>query len=216
MDDEDIWLYNWFGEPATSPNKFRAELAKHTGKPLTVWIDSYGGNVFAASGVYTALKEHKGGVTVKIDGKAMSAASVIAMAGDKILMSPTAIMMIHNPITGVQAGYASDFRKAADVLDTVKESIVNAYAAKTGRTRAAISALMDGESYMSAKTAVKEKFADGMLYADSEAKPIEMAFDRTAILNSTIDAMRRVSAKYIPSKPDNTTALALLNLEIEL
>lgn len=215
MDDEDIWLYNWFGDPATSPNKFRAELSKHSNKPLTVWVDSYGGNVFAASGIYTALKEHKGGVTVKIDGKAMSAASVIAMAGDKILMSPTALMMIHNPLTSMQAGYASDFRKAADVLDVVKETIVNAYAAKTGRTRAAISALMDGESYFSAKTAIKEKFADGMLYADSEAKPVEMAFDRTAILNSTVDAMRRVSAKYIPPKPDNTTALALLKLTLE-
>lgn len=215
MDDEDAWLYEYFNEAHTSPNKFRTELAKYSGKPLTVWVDSYGGNVFAASGVFTALKEHKGGVTVKIDGKAMSAASVIAMAGDRILMSPTAIMMIHNPITGIQAGYASDLRKAADVLDVVKETIVNAYAAKTGRTRAAISALMDHESYFSAKTAIKEKFADGMLYADSEAKPVEMAFDRTAILNSTVDAMRRVSAKYIPPKPDNTIALALLKLTIE-
>ena len=156
MDDEDAWLYSWFGDPSASPIKFRTELSKHNNKPLTVWIDSYGGNVFAASGIYTALKEHKGGVTVKIDGKAMSAASVIAMSGDRILMSPTALMMIHNPITGAY-GYAKDLRKAADVLDEVKETIINAYAFKSGRTRNSVSALMDGESYMSAKTAIKEK-----------------------------------------------------------
>jgi ATP-dependent Clp protease, protease subunit len=215
VDDENVWLYHWFEEPCASPNVFREELSKYNNKPLTVWINSYGGNVFAASGIFTSLKEHKGGVTVKIDGKAMSAASVIAMAGDKILMSPTAIIMIHNPLTGVY-GYASDLRKAADVLDEVKECIINAYAAKTGRSRSSISTLMDGESYMSAKTAVKEKFADGMLYADDEAKPIEMAFDRTVILNSTIDAMKRMVAKHTPQKPDNSQALALLKLQLEL
>lgn len=216
VDDEDMWLYKLVGDPATSPILFRDELSKHSNKPLTVWIDSYGGNVFASAGIYTALKEHKGGVTVKIDGKAMSAASVIAMAGDQILMSPTAIMMIHNPFTAVQQGYASDLRKAADVLDTVKESIINAYAAKTGRTRASISALMDGESYFSAKAAIKEKFADGMLYADAEAKSVEMAFGRSTIMNSTNDAIKRMVAKYTPQKPDNSHELAMLKLQIEI
>jgi ATP-dependent Clp protease protease subunit len=215
VDDEDVWLYRWFKEPCASPNVFRSELSKHNNKPLTVWINSYGGNVFAASGIYTSLKEHKGGVTVKIDGKAMSAASMIAMAGDKILMSPTAMMMIHDPMTGVY-GYSSDLRKAADVLDEVKECIINAYAAKTGRSRSSIAALMTGETYMSGKTAIKEKFADGMLYTDEEAKPIEMAFNRSTIANSTADAIKRMVAKYTPPKPDNSQALALLKLQLEL
>jgi ATP-dependent Clp protease protease subunit len=212
VDDEDVWFYEWWGDPATSPNAFREELKIHAGKPLAVWIDSYGGSVFAAAGIYNALREHKGGVTVKIDGKAMSAATIIAMAGDKIFVSPTAIMMIHNPLT-YAAGYASDLRKAADVLDTVKEAIMNAYVIKTKRSRAKISELMDAETYMSAKTAIKEGFADEMLYSESEAKPVEMAFNRHAILNSTNDAIKRIVDKQ---KPDNSQALALLKLQLEL
>lgn len=212
VDDEDRWFYEWWGDPATSPNAFREELKICTGKPLTVWIDSYGGSVFAAAGIYNALREHKGGVTVKIDGKAMSAATIIAMAGDKIFISPTAIMMIHNPLT-YAAGYASDLRKAADVLDTVKEAIMNAYVIKAKRSRAKISELMDAETYMSAKTAIKEGFADEMLYSESEAKPVEMAFNRHAILNSTNDVIKRIVGKQ---KPDKSQALALLKLQLEL
>lgn len=219
VDDNDAWIYEWFGEKCASPNAFKAELTNFAGKPLTVWIDSYGGNVYAATGIYNALMEHKGSVTVKIDGKAMSAATIIAMAGDQILMSPTAIMMIHNPLTEAY-GYASDLRKTADILDEVKEAIMNAYQIKTNRSRAKISEMMDGETYMSAKTAIKEKFADAMLYADAAAEPVEMTFNRIAVLNSTNDAMKRMVAKYTPPpdppKPDNSKALALLALEIEL
>ena len=213
VDDSDMWIYEWFGEKATSPNAFREALQPHAGKPLTVWIDSYGGNVFAATGIYNALKEHKGKITVKIDGKAMSAATVIAMAGDEILMSPVALMMVHNPLTEVY-GYASDLRKTADVLDEVKEAIINAYQLKTGRSRAKLSALMDGETYMSAKTAIKEGFATGMI--SSESEPVEMAFNRHAVLNSTTDAMKRMVALYKPKPPDNELPLALMALECEL
>src|SRR5690625_4935033 len=83
VDDEDIWIYEWFGEDATAPNAFKEELNEYKGHDLTVWIDSYGGSVFAGASIYNALKEHDGKITVKIDGKAMSAASVIAMAGDE-------------------------------------------------------------------------------------------------------------------------------------
>ena len=92
VDDEDIWIYEWFGESATAPNAFKEELSEFKGQDLIVWIDSYGGSVFAGASIYNALKEHDGKITVKIDGKAMSAASVIAMAGDEILMSPVALM----------------------------------------------------------------------------------------------------------------------------
>ena len=87
---------------------------------ITVWINSNGGEVFAASVIYTALKAHKGKVTVKVDGTAISAASVIAMAGDKILMSPTSVMMIHNPLTYAE-GEVKDMQKAIDILTEVKE-----------------------------------------------------------------------------------------------
>lgn len=212
VDDDDLWIYEWFEVKAVAPNAFRAELAKYAGLPITVWIDSYGGNVFAATGIYNALMEHKGAVTVKIDGKAMSAATIIAMAGGEILMSPVAVMMVHNPLTEVY-GYASDLRKTADVLDEVKEAIMNAYQLKTGATRERLSELMDNETYMSAQTAINEGFADGMLYETEDAKPVEMAFSRSAITNGMEDALKRMAAIC---KPDNSIAIAKLALECEI
>lgn len=186
-DDDDTWIYEWLEMQCASPNTFREELNKYKGQnmDIVVWIDSCGGDVFAAAGIYNALKEYDGKITVKIDGKAMSAASVIAMAGDEILMSPVAIMMIHNPLSAVQ-GYASDMRKTADVLDTIKESIINAYQSKTNKSRSKISSMMDDETYMDAKTAIKNGFADGMLYQKNQAEPqniMNFSFNRLSIQN---------------------------------
>jgi ATP-dependent Clp protease protease subunit len=164
--------------------------------------------VFAAAGIYNALKEHQGKVTVKIDSKAMSAASVIAMAGDEILMSPVSIMMIHNPLTGV-IGEAKDLRHAADVLDEVKESIINAYVTKTKRSRNKISQMMDEETWMSANVAVREGFADGILYQDDanqQTDPIQnFSFNRLAIVNSANKSILRAAElmkKADEDKPD--------------
>lgn len=193
VSDDDSWIYEWFGIPVASPNNFRNELNQYKGKDITVWIDSYGGDVFAGAGIYNALKEHDGKVTVKIDGKAMSAASVIAMAGDEILMSPVGIMMIHNPLTSAQ-GDMRAMRKAADVLDTVKETIINAYVAKTGKTEAEISTMMDDESWMSANVAVKEGFADGVLFqSENKTEPetvMNFAFNRLSIQNSVDESLK--------------------------
>lgn len=186
VSDDDSWLYEWLGEAHSSPNSFRTALNEFKGKDITVWIDSYGGDVFAAAGIYNALKEHNGKITVKIDGKAMSAASVIAMAGDEILMSPMAIMMIHNPLTSVY-GDMRTMRKTAEVLDTVKDAILNAYTNKTKKDVSQISAMMDDETWMSANVAVKEGFADGVLYYE---EPLEVTnikdfnFNRLSVVNS--------------------------------
>jgi ATP-dependent Clp protease protease subunit len=194
-DDDDVWLYEWFGMQATAPNTFRNELKQYAGKDITVWIDSPGGDTFAAAGIYTALKEHDGKVTVKIASKALSGASAIAMAGDEVLMSPMAVMMLHNPWTIAQ-GEAKDLRKGAEVLDTVKETLVNAYAAKTKKSKKKISSMMDDETWMSANVAVKEGFADDVLYADentAEPKDIQdFAFTRLAVLNSADNAFKRL------------------------
>jgi len=196
VDDDEAWLYEWFGMPSTSPNAFKEELSQYKNRDITVWIDSYGGSVFAAAGIYNALKEHNGKITVKIDSKAMSAASVIAMAGDEILMSPVSIMMIHNPLTGV-IGEAKDLRHAADVLDEVKESIINAYVTKTKRSRNKISQMMDEETWMSANVAVREGFADGILYQDDanqQTDPIQnFSFNRLAIVNSANKSILRAA-----------------------
>lgn len=193
VSDDDSWIYEWYGMSATSPNAFKEELQQCKGD-INVWIDSYGGDVFAAAGIYNALKEYnQGNVTVKIDGKAMSAASVIAMAGDEILMSPVAIMMIHNPLSAVR-GYASDMRKQAEVLDEVKESLINAYQAKTNMSRNKIAAMMDDETYMNANIAVKQGFANGILYGNGEEGTkniMNISFDRLAIQNSAELAVKR-------------------------
>jgi ATP-dependent Clp protease protease subunit len=193
VDDDNAWLYEMAGVKAISPNAFKTELAQYENKPITVWVDSYGGDVFAAAGIYNALMEHKGKVTVKIDGKAMSAASIIAMAGGEILMSPVAIMMIHNPLTYAE-GYATDLRKAADVLDTVKESIMNAYTLKTGKSRAKISQLMDDETYMDARSAIKNGFADSIMYADKgkQEEVANIGFSRSRILNSASKSVKKL------------------------
>ena len=123
------------------------------------------------------LMDYKGKVTVKIDGIAASAASVIAMAGTDVYISPTGLMMIHNPWTSVQ-GEAKDMRKVADTLDVIKETIMNAYQLKTGKSRDEISQMMDDETYMSAQTAKNEGFVDEVLYSGDEepGKPSENSF----------------------------------------
>jgi ATP-dependent Clp protease, protease subunit len=191
VDDAWAWIYEWYGEACSSPNAFRAALSEHKGKNITVWIDSYGGDVVAAAGIYNALKEHKGKKTVKIDGKAMSAASVIAMAGDEIVMSPTSIMMIHNPWTDAR-GESTDMRHMADVLDEIKETIVNAYQVKTKRSRNKISELMDAETWMSAKTAVAEGFADKIAYQETttEQTANNFMYSRVAFQNSASESMK--------------------------
>lgn len=209
--DDDFWSM-LFGTENVTPKGFMGELNQYKGKNINVWINSYGGDVYAASRIYTALKQHKGKVTVKVDGVAISAASVIAMAGDEILMSPTSIMMIHNPWGNFQ-GEAEDLRHGADVLDEVKQTIINAYQLKTNKSRAKISQMMDEETWMSAKKAVNEGFADGMLYSDSkEEQPEErpsnsFMFSRFAIQNSinnrTKNFLEQYNMRFKQENPDN-------------
>jgi ATP-dependent Clp protease, protease subunit len=214
IDDDEAWLYEWFGMPSTSPNAFKEELSQFKGKDITVWIDSYGGSVFAAAGIYNALKEHNGKITVKIDSKAMSAASVIAMAGDEVLMSPMAVMMIHNPLTAAY-GNMHDLRKVADILDTIKESIVNAYALKTGRSRNKISQMMDDETWMSANVAVKEGFADDILYQEDKPQVADVAaFSRLAIVNSANRSMQDIMKIVSKQKQQDEKERLLLELDL--
>ena len=140
---------------------FREELFAGNG-PVTIWLNSPGGDCIAASQIYSMLMDYTGSVTVKIDGIAASAASVIAMAGTTVLMAPTALMMIHNPMT-MAFGDSGEMQKAIEMLDEVKESIVNAYEIKSGMSRAKISHLMDSETWMNANKAIELGFADDIL-----------------------------------------------------
>ena len=156
IDEESFW-----GDEIT-PQMFRDELNAGEGD-VTVWINSPGGNVFAAAEIYTMLKDYKGRITVKIDAIAASAASVVAMAGDVVQMSPVAMLMIHDPST-VAMGNTKDMEKAIEVLNEVKESIINAYASKSGLSHARIANLMSNETWMNAKKAVELGFADEVLF----------------------------------------------------
>ena len=161
IDSESFW-----GDEVT-PQEFREELYAEEGD-ITLWLNSPGGNVFAAAEIYTMLRDYPGSVTVRIASIAASAASVVAMAGNLVQMSPTALIMVHDPST-LAMGNAKDMEKVITTLNEVKESIINAYAFKTGLSRNRISKLMSDETWLNAKKAVELGFADEILF-ENKAK----------------------------------------------
>lgn len=176
---------SWFDDDIT-PKMFRDELFSGSGN-IIIWINSPGGDCIAASQIYSMLMDYKGEVTVKIDGIAASAASVIAMAGTKVLMAPTALLMIHNPAT-MAFGDHAEMQKAIEMLSEVKESIINAYEIKTGLSRAKLSHLMDAETWMNANKAIELGFADDVL--TDEKKNINtsaFAFSRRNVTNALLN-----------------------------
>ena len=208
----------WFGDE-TTPKAFRADLYAGSG-PIILWLNSPGGDCFAASEIYTMLMEYPGDVTVKIDALAASAASVIAMAGTQVLMAPTATMMIHNPLT-VAIGDSEEMKKAIRMLTEIKEALITAYEIKTGLPRAKISALMDAETWLSAGKAVEMKFADGVLYASTQAESDEQApaaqasfmFSRMAAANAL---MRKLQPKATEEPSPTGTPVADLDKRLAL
>lgn len=194
---------SWFDDDVT-PQLFKEELNQGNGN-ITVWINSPGGDCVAAAQIYNMLIDYKGDVTVKIDGIAASAASVIAMAGTKVLMSPVSMLMIHNPMT-IAFGNKGEMEKAISMLDEVKESIINAYEIKTGMSRAKLSHLMDSETWMDAHKAVELGFADDILKrsdtTDIEVPQVSMMYSKAQVVNSL---MERIAAKCkIENKETNT------------
>jgi ATP-dependent Clp protease protease subunit len=183
---------SWLGDEVT-PKQFKSELLSGEGD-ITIWINSPGGDVFAANQIYNMLMDYKGKVTVKIDGIAASAASVIAMAGGDVFMSPVSMLMIHNPAT-IAIGDTEEMEKAIAMLEEIKESIINAYELKTGLSRAKISHLMDAESWFNARKAVELGFADGILFMENESPSFEfeesegMIFSRQAVTASLQTAL---------------------------
>lgn len=212
--DGEISDETWFGDEVT-PALFKSELESGDGN-ITLWINSPGGDVFAAAQIYNMLMDYPHDVTVKIDALAASAASVIAMAGTRVLMSPVAMIMVHNPAT-IAIGDSEEMQRAIDMLREVKESIMNAYEIKSGLSRHKISQLMDAETWMNAKEAVKLGFADEILFADGKADDvsddgIEMLFSRKAVTDSLL-------SKLIPKrteKPKNTVKVTDLEKRLSL
>ena len=180
---------SWFDDDVT-PQMFKDELQGGSGD-ITVWINSPGGDCVAAAQIYNMLREYDGNVTVKIDGIAASAASVIAMAGDKVIMSPVSMIMIHNPMT-IAFGDSGEMQKAIDMLKSVKDSIINAYEIKTGLSRTKLAHLMDAETWMDAGKAVELGFADEIIkrngaVEDMEIPQVTMLYSKAAVVNSLMD-----------------------------
>lgn len=213
--DEERTLYlngviseeTWWGDEVT-PKMFKDELLVGTGD-ITVWINSPGGDVFAAAQIYNMLMEYTGKVTVKIDGLAASAASVIAMAGGDVYMSPVSMLMIHNPST-IAIGDSEEMLRAKALLDEVKESIINAYELKTGLSRTKLSHLMDAESWMNANKAIELGFADKIMFMESETPDLtdSLIFSRMAVTNSLISKL--------PKQPKQKTGTPIESLDKRL
>jgi len=202
---------SWLDDDIT-PQMFRDELFSGGG-PVTVWISSPGGDCIAASQIYSAMMDYPGNITVKIDGLAASAASVIAMAGTRVLMAPTAMIMVHNPATGA-FGDHNDMKAAIRMLDEVKESIINAYELKTGLSRDEISRLMEAETWMNANKAMELGFADGLIEDGKKTAPTGFTFSE----KSTDESLKRkLVAKYRKKQTDeDVSGRSVAELETRL
>lgn len=195
---------SWWGDEAT-PKAFREELNKHSGK-LTVVINSPGGDVFAGMAIYNALREFKHEVTVRVDGLAGSIASIVAMAGDKVIMSPGAMMMIHKPWT-LAIGDANELDKVKEVLNSIEESMIPIYVSRSGKSTEEVQELLDAETWMTAEQAVELGFADEAIEAKgASAKVSEMfkdavhgngqfAFSMSATESSMKSLVAKIKAK---------------------
>ena len=162
-DISEIWLYdeigkNWFGEGLTA-KEFIAELNAIKSPRIDMHINSPGGEVFEGSAIYNAVKRHPAAVYTYIDGIAASIASVIALAGEKVVMAENALYMMHNP-SGLVMGSSEDMRKTADILNKVRETMVGAYAAKSKKTDPEIIAMLDAETWLDADEAKEAGFID--------------------------------------------------------
>lgn len=208
--NDDKWLYEIFGMDHTAP-KDVIDALPETGEDIEVLINSGGGDVFSGSEIYTALKDYSGNVNVKVVGVAASAASVIAMAGDHIEMSPTAQMMIHNAST-LTYGDNRKMDSSSKMLSSTDKGIANAYVKKTGKTEDEILNLMNDETWMNAQEAVELGFADAKMFEDAAPKivasygqmlsedakkritallsqPSEVKIDMDQIVNKVVEAL---------------------------
>ena len=161
----DKWIYEWFGMDATCPKDVNAAISEANGEPLLVEINSGGGDVFAGSEIYTALKAYAGTVEINIVGLAASAASVIAQAGHSRI-SPTALFMVHN-VSGSAAGDFHDMQQEAEILQTANKAVAAAYLEKTGKSMEELLGIMDAETWMDAQTAVEYGFVDEDMFASA-------------------------------------------------
>ena len=185
VSNNDSWIYDWFGLDYTAPKNV---VLPETGEDIEVHINSGGGDVYAGSEIYTALRSYSGKVVVKIVGIAASAASVIAMAGDEVEISPTAQIMIHNVSSNVSGDHNALLHEA-EVLEGFNKSIANAYIYKTGKALDDLLSLMDKTTWFDAESAVNQGFADKIMFAE-EIAPTFAASETPMIPHDFIEKMK--------------------------
>ena len=195
IESADVWL-----DGNGTAKIFQSELASCDGD-ITVQINSPGGDVFAATTIYHALKKFPHKVKVEIISLAASAASIVAMAGDVVSINPAGMLMIHNPVT-MAIGDSEEMRAAVTMLDEVKETIINAYELKTGLSRKKIADMMTAETWMNAKKALELKFVDEILFADATpAIQNSFMFSRQTVINSLMQTFKNATPKYRDATP---------------
>jgi ATP-dependent protease ClpP protease subunit len=174
--EAEVSIYDEIGGWGVSAQSFLTEISGLKGKRINLRLNSPGGSVIDGNAIYNALRRHVGGVTVYIDGLAASMASVVAMAGERVIMADNALMMIHNPWT-VAVGNSDDLRKDADLLDKLKSGIRRAYAGATGMSEDEIQSMMDAETWLDPVQAVSLGFADEITPGLKAAANHRMQFD---------------------------------------
>lgn len=221
ISDSEQPIYDYFDIPATSPGVINQQLEtakKAKSSTLTVLINSGGGSVFCASEIYTALKSFAGEVTIQIVGVAASAASVIAMAGRRVEMSPTAQLMIHNASVSVQGDYRT-MNHTSEFLQNINKSIMNAYTVKTGLSETKLKAMMDKETWMNAQKAKELGFIDAIMFEQEIAAVA--SFDMPLLTNgvlpqAVIDKMRQELAQNSNQVRTNNRTIPPQNRDMQL
>ncbi|MCD3351269.1 Clp protease ClpP [Clostridium botulinum D/C] len=201
VDSEDKWIYDWLDLDATCPKDVEKAIDTANGEDLEILVNSGGGSVFAGSEIYTLLKDYKGNTTVKILGMAGSSASVIAMAGKKIVMSPTAQIMIHN-VACRSAGDYKDMQHTAEILENANKAICNSYILKTGMKQEELLDLMNKETWMNAQKAKEYGFIDEVMFDDSN-KLTNSINDTTILPSQVINKVRNLLNENKDKKLNN-------------
>ena len=207
ISNDNGWVYDYLGIDYASPKLIEAGLSEANGDDVTVEINSGGGDVAAGSEIYTMLRKYSGNVTVQVVGLAASAASLIAMAGDTVEMSPAATMMIHRASTVVM-GNRNDFKAAQDMLEAVDETIANAYVEKTGMSHDEALALMDSTYWITPQDAISKGFADKFMFEKDDDIPIAASLKTVGSTNKLKNLIKKSIAE------DDSKQLAFLNAKM--
>lgn len=210
VDDETAAFYSFFGIPCSSPSAVAQilnddsdeDIPDEPDSDVEVNIASNGGDVFAASEIYTMLRQANAKVTVNIQGLAASAASVIAMAGDTVKISPTAQIMIHQAASNI-GGNKDDLAHEIGVLDGIDKSIANAYEAKTGLPQAELLNMMSNETWLSAQDAVDKGFADEVMFVDEKQPAFSNSTSNFVPKSAVNKLLNLINKSETTSKLDN-------------